>query len=97
MVYELEDRLYRRSKTRSARYIRVYRERFIWAGYCFTFFHFPLYADEPWRGQGLRSFPVGNYLVFYLPVEKVERVEIVRIMYGRRDIEGQLKETITIE
>lgn len=40
---------------------------------------------------------MGNYLVFYLPVEKVERVEIVRIMYGRRDIEGQLKETITTE
>lgn len=60
-------------------------------------FHFPLYADESWRGHGLRFFPAGNYLVVYLPIEKVKRVEIVRVMYGRCDIKGQLEETFEIK
>ena len=53
-----------------------------------------LYEDEPWYSQGLRFFPVDNYLVFYLPSEADNTVTIVRIMYGGRDINRQLGETI---
>jgi len=35
--------------------------------------------------RGLRSFPVGSYLVFYLPLS--DGVEIVRVMSGRQDID----------
>ena len=35
---------------------------------------------------GLRSLPVGNYLVFYLPIER--GIEIVRILPGMRDIDA---------
>jgi toxin ParE1/3/4 len=35
---------------------------------------------------GLRSVPVGNYLVFYLPIER--GVEIVRILPGMRDVDA---------
>ena len=52
-----------------------------------------LYDDEPWHSQGLRFFPVDNYLIFYLPDEKENTVNIVRIMYGRRDINKQLNDT----
>ncbi len=52
-----------------------------------------LYADEPWHSQGLRFFPVDNYLVFYLPKENSNTVYIVRIMYGGRDVRRQLKES----
>ncbi len=52
-----------------------------------------LYDEEPWHSQGLRFFPVDNYLVFYLPRESDNTVYIVRIMYGGRDIRRQLKET----
>lgn len=48
------------------------------------------YEKEPWRGKGLRVLPVDNFLVFYLPVEDKETVIIIRIMYGRRNIEKQL-------
>jgi len=34
----------------------------------------------------LRSFAVGNYVVFYLPVE--DGIEIVRVLQGMRDIEA---------
>ncbi|MDD3363124.1 MAG: type II toxin-antitoxin system RelE/ParE family toxin [Hespellia sp.] len=53
-----------------------------------------LYEDEPWNSMGLRFFPVDNYLVFYLPNETKNAVNIVRIMYGGRDIRKQLNETI---
>jgi len=52
-----------------------------------------LYDNEPWHSRGLRILPVDNYLVFYLPIESQKTVAIIRIMYGGRDIEAQLKET----
>ena len=55
-----------------------------------------LYDDEPWHSQGVRFFPVDNYLVFYLPDETKNTVYIVRIIYSGRDIKKQLSET-TIE
>lgn len=54
---------------------------------------FRLYEEEPWHSEGLRFFPVDNYLVFYLPDETRSAVNIVRIMYGGRDIHRQLSET----
>lgn len=35
---------------------------------------------------GLRSFPVGNYLIFYLPVTSAKGARIVRVIEGHRDI-----------
>ena len=57
-------------------------------------FRHRLCEDEPWHSQGLRFFPVDNYLVFYLPSEADQTVTIVLIMYGGRDISRQLEETI---
>ncbi len=51
-----------------------------------------LFDVEPWRAQGLRYFPVNNYLVFYLPNEMEYSVTVVRIMYGGRDIRKQLSD-----
>jgi toxin ParE1/3/4 len=33
-----------------------------------------------------RSFPVGNYVIFYRPIS--DGVEIVRVLHGSRDIES---------
>lgn len=49
-----------------------------------------LYEDEPWHSQGVRCFAVDNFLVFYLPNEEKSTVNIIRIMYGGRDISRQL-------
>ena len=56
-----------------------------------------LYEDEPWNRMGLRFFPADNYLVFYLPKEAENVVNIVRIMYGGRDIKKQLNETVSLK
>ena len=53
-----------------------------------------LFEYEPWKSIGLRLFSVDNYLVFYLPKENESIVNVVRIMYGGRDIRKQLNETI---
>jgi toxin ParE1/3/4 len=50
-------------------------------------------AQNPFMGRdrkdlavGLRSFPVGNYVIFYRPCAAEEGVEIVRVLEGHRDI-----------
>ena len=42
--------------------------------------------ERPDLQRELRSFPVGNYLVFYLPL--ADGVEVVRVMSGRQDIDA---------
>lgn len=52
-----------------------------------------LYEKEPWKSQGLRCFPVKNYLIFYYPEETNNTVYAVRVIYGGRDISRLLSET----
>ena len=52
-----------------------------------------LYEHEPWRSMGLRMLPVDNYLILYALDEARNVVEIIRILYGRRDIEAQLEQS----
>jgi len=33
---------------------------------------------------GLRSFAVGNYVIFYIPLP--DGIEIIRVMHGRQDL-----------
>jgi len=35
---------------------------------------FPLYEKEPWLGRGLRKLIVDNFIAFYLPVEKSQKL-----------------------
>lgn len=48
------------------------------------------YEKEPWHSRGLRVMPVDNYIVFYTPNHDAKVVNIVRVMYGGRDIDTQL-------
>ena len=45
-----------------------------------------LYGEEPWHSRGIRFLPIDNYLIFYLPEEPENIVNIIRIMYGGRDV-----------
>ena len=54
---------------------------------------FDMLAANPLAGRArddlapkIRSFPVGNYIVFYLPLS--DGVEVVRVLHGRQDIDG---------
>lgn len=52
---------------------------------------FHLYEKEPWRSRGLRMMTVDRYVVLYLPNRQTATVTILRVMYGGRDIDAQLK------
>jgi toxin ParE1/3/4 len=54
---------------------------------------FAMLAQTPMAGRSrsdlspsLRSFPVGGYIIFYIPVS--DGIEVVRVMSGRRDIDA---------
>ena len=49
------------------------------------------YEEEPWHSRNLRVLPVDNYCVFYIPDNGSLTVTIIRVIYGGRDIEEQLK------
>lgn len=53
-----------------------------------------LFDNEPWRRMGLRFFPVDNYLIYYWPKEDSNVINIVRVIYGGRDVRKQLTETM---
>ena len=52
-----------------------------------------VYDKEPWKSKKLRYLIAEKYIIFYLPKEEAKTVNIVRIIYGGRDINKQLKET----
>ncbi|MBQ0163361.1 MAG: type II toxin-antitoxin system RelE/ParE family toxin [Treponema sp.] len=47
---------------------------------------FKLYPKEPWKTNGLRYFPVDNYLIFYMVDENNQVVNVLRVMYGKMDL-----------
>ena len=49
-----------------------------------------IYDREPWRSRNLRVMPVDSYLVFYIPDSRALTVTVLRVMYGRRDVDVQL-------
>lgn len=49
------------------------------------------YEKEPWHRRGLHIMPVDNYCVFYIFNMENVLVTIIRVMYGGRDIDSQLK------
>ncbi len=53
-----------------------------------------IYDEEPRKSDGVRYFPVDNYLVFYRVVKEKNLVNIIRIIYGGRDISQQLSKSV---
>ena len=47
---------------------------------------FPIWKREPMRSEGVRSFNVGNFNVFYCVNEQLHVVIVLRVLYNRRDV-----------
>jgi len=54
---------------------------------------FRLLATQPMMGRardelapGVRSFPIGRYVVFYVPLD--DGIDVVRVLHGVRDIDA---------
>lgn len=49
-----------------------------------------IYESEPWQSRGVHVMSVKNYLIFYVINEEEKTVNILRILYGSRDIDNVL-------
>ena len=54
---------------------------------------FKLYEKEPWRSRGLHQMPVDHFIVLYIPDEQEKTVTVIRVVYGGRNIDVQLRNT----
>lgn len=50
-----------------------------------------LYENEPWKSRGMHMMRVKNYLVFYTIEEDSRTVNIIRVLYGSRDLDAALE------
>ena len=50
----------------------------------------PLTEEEPWHSQGIHKMVVKNYLVYFWIDEDSKKVQVIGIIYGRRDQRHQL-------
>ncbi|MCB6991919.1 type II toxin-antitoxin system RelE/ParE family toxin [bacterium 210820-DFI.6.37] len=51
---------------------------------------FRKYEHEPWHSRGTRIVSVDNYLVIYIPDLETQQVTIIRVLYGRKNIDEEL-------
>lgn len=46
--------------------------------------------EEPWRSQGIRKLLVKNFLVYFWVDEEAKKIQVIGIVYARRDQRHQL-------
>ena len=51
----------------------------------------PLVAEQPWHDQGVRKLLCRNFLIYFLPEPATRQVQILAVIYGRRDQLNQLR------
>lgn len=52
----------------------------------------PIVEEEPWRNQGIHKLSVKNYLIYFWVNDAEKVVEIIGVVYGRRDQRHQLSQ-----
>lgn len=50
------------------------------------------YEKEPWCSRGVRIVPVNNYCILYIPDHTKKTVTVLRVVYGRRNLDTILTE-----
>lgn len=55
-------------------------------------YRFAKYNIESAKDKDIRALPLGNYLILYMPKEEDHTVNIIRVIYGGKDIETVLFE-----
>lgn len=51
----------------------------------------PLTEEEPWHSEGVHKMPVKNYLVYFWVDEEAAKVQVIGVVYARRDQRRQLE------
>ena len=53
---------------------------------------YKIYENATFMSKGLRVLPIDNYIVLYLPIEKMMTINVIRILYSRRNVMKLLEE-----
>ena len=51
----------------------------------------PLVDEQPWRDEGIHKMPVANFLVYFWVDEERAKVQVIAVMYEKRDQVKQLR------
>ena len=51
---------------------------------------YPLTSEKPWHDQGIHRMSVKNFFVYYWINEDEKTVQIIHVLYARRDQKAQL-------
>lgn len=51
---------------------------------------YSLVDEEPWRNEGVRKIIVKNFLIYFWIDEPNRKVQVIGVIYGRRDQVSQL-------
>ena len=46
---------------------------------------------EPWKSQNTHRVPIDNFVIFYIVYPNIKELTILRILYGKQNIEQILK------
>ena len=46
---------------------------------------------EPWKSQNTHRVPIDNFVIFYIVYSDIKELTILRILYGKQNIEQILK------
>lgn len=46
---------------------------------------------EPWKSQNTHKVPIDNFVIFYMVHSSINELTILRILYGKQNIEQILK------
>ena len=51
---------------------------------------FKYFNNEPWKNRGVHIMPVKKYLVFYVIDDDRKTVDVIRVIYGSRELDKNL-------
>ncbi len=52
---------------------------------------YALVGWEPWKSQNTHRVPIDNFVIFYIVYPNIKELTILRILYGKQNIEQILK------
>ena len=52
---------------------------------------YALVEGEPWKSQNTHRVPIDNFVIFYIVYPNIKELTILRILYGKQNIEQILK------
>ena len=57
----------------------------------------PLVSEEPWRTEGVRKAIVKNFMIYFIVDDENKKVQVISVLYAKRNQLEQLQRTRKID